>query len=431
MYKLTKWLNRLVSIATLFFFLNNLEAQDSLHEVSLEKVYELARENYPLIKQKDLIARSSFLTIENIKTAYFPQVSLNGQATYQSDVTSIPVSLPGLNINSLSKDQYKIWGEVNQLIYDGGVIKNQKELQQRSSLLDDQKTEVELYKLHDRMNQLYLGILLLDAQLNQAALVKENANIGLRLVQSQVKNGTAFKSAQWVLEVQLLQTNQKIIEINNNRLGMLRVLELFIHQPVSNNVKLSTPLIVQNSYDDMLSRPELKLYTLQDSLFKTQHQIISSKNNPKISLFAQGGYGKPGFNQLLNDFAWYGIGGVRFAWSLNSFYTARRDQQVITINQKMNNIQKDVFVLNTNSQLSQQQSDIVKLQELLKIDEQIVEVRSKVTESAKAQLENGVINSNDYLREINAEDQARISAIVHNIQLLQSKINYQTIKGNQ
>jgi len=58
-------------------------------------------------------------------------------------------------------------------------------------------------------------------------------------------------------------------------------------------------------------------------------------------------------------------------------------------------------------------------------------LKQQVKEAAKAQLENGVITANDYLREVNAEDQARQSRITHQLQLLQAQINYQTISGKQ
>ena len=151
-----------------------LPAQSVISKLNLEQAYQLARSNYPLIKQKDLIGKTAFLTIENINTAYLPQFSLNGQASYQSDVTSINIPIAGASIVPMSKDQYKFWGELNQLIYDGGLIKNQKQLQERSTLIDDQKLEVELYKLKDRINQLYLGLLLIEAQIFQAKLFNEN-----------------------------------------------------------------------------------------------------------------------------------------------------------------------------------------------------------------------------------------------------------------
>jgi len=405
-------------------------SQPAITSLNLEKAYQLARENYPLIKQKDLIARSSFLTIENIRTAFLPQLSVNGQASYQSDVTTISIPIAGFKYTPLSKDQYKVWGDLNQLIYDGGIVKTQKTIQERSSLVDDQKTEVELYQLKDRINQLYLGVLLLDEQLKQAVLAREDVNIGLKTVQAQVQNGTAFKSAQWVLEAQLLQNDQKVIEIKNSRLALLHVLELFVRVPISENVLLEVP-VVKTTLDDTIQRPEILLYGYQDSLWRAQQQLVNAKNIPTLSLFAEGGYGKPGYNMLDNAFTLYGIGGIRFNWSISNFYTSKRQQQIIDVNRKINNVQKEVFLFNTRTELVQQQANIKNLKDEIDIDEKIMAVRSKITESSKAQLQNGVINSNDYLREINAEDQTRSLNILHQIQLLQAKINYQTIQGNQ
>ena len=433
MHNLTKWLKNKKGIQLSIFFVVMMQlgySQPALTSLNLEKAYQLARENYPLIKQKDLIARSAFLTIENIRTAFLPQLSVNGQASYQSDVTTISIPIAGFKYTPLSKDQYKVWGDLNQLIYDGGIVKTQKTIQERSSLVDDQKTEVELYQLKDRINQLYLGILLLDEQLKQAVLAREDVNIGLKTVQAQVQNGTAFKSAQWVLEAQLLQNDQKVIELKNSRLALLHVLELFVRQTISENVVLDVP-VVKTTLDDNIARPEILLYSYQDSLWRAQQQLVNAKNIPTLSLFAQGGYGKPGFNMLDNAFTLYGIGGIRFNWSISNFYTSKRQQQIIDVNRKINNVQKEVFLFNTRTELVQQQANIKNLKDEMDIDEKIMAVRSKITESSKAQLQNGVINSNDYLREINAEDQTRSLNILHQIQLLQAKINYQTIQGNQ
>lgn len=430
MRKLTKWLTIGASLFLMQFGTIELSAQSVISKLNLEQAYQLARSNYPLIKQKDLIGKTAFLTIENINTAYLPQLSLNGQASYQSDVTSINIPIPGASIVPMSKDQYKFWGELNQLIYDGGMIKNQKQIQERSTLIDDQKLEVELYKLKDRINQLYLGLLLIEAQISQAKLFNENIQIGLKTVNAQLASGTVFKSAALVLEAQLLQTDQRIVELKSNKKALSKVLGLFINLQIPENIQLEKPEM-NDLLDATIDRPEIKLYAYQDSLLYIQNQIVSAKSIPKISLFAQGGYGRPGLNMLNNDFALFGIGGVRLNWSLSNLYTRKREHQVVALNQKINEVQKEVFVFNTTTQLSQQLEEVKKLQALSGIDQKIIDVRINITAASKAQLQNGVINSNDYLRELNAEDQTRNNFLLHQIQLLQAKINYKTIKGNQ
>jgi len=441
MHRLTKWLNKVVNIGLIFFMLlinvtavsqnTDMLTLDKAAILTLDKAYDLAKQNYPLIRQKQLIEKSSFLTVENVRTSLLPQLSVNGQVTYQSDVINIPVSIPNVKIDPLSKDQYKIWADVNQLIYDGGITKAQQSLQEAGTKVDEQKLEVELYKLKDRISQLYLGILLLDAQLKQVDLVKSDIETGLKSVQAQVNNGTAFKSGVLVLQAQLLQTDQRAIELSANRKGLIDVLGLFVNQSLPETIQLQMPVVKEMILNTTIHRPELQLYSYQDDFLKTQHQLITAKNLPKASLFVQGGYGKPGLNQLMNEFSLYSIGGVRLNWSLNGLYTVKRERQVVEVNQEINAVQKDVFLFNTAAQLKQQASDIQKLEKLIKADGQIISIREQIKVAANAQLENAVITSNDYLREVNAEDQARVTLITHQLQLLQAKINYQNTKGNQ
>lgn len=148
-------------------------------------------------------------------------------------------------------------------------------------------------------------------------------------------------------------------------------------------------------------------------------------------MFVQGGYGKPGLNFLKNEFAFFYTTGLRLNWNFGGLYTRQNEKKLVEISQQSINVQKDVFLLNTNTQLKQQQSEIEKLQKLIAADNEIIDLRIKVKDAAKAQLENGVITANDYLREVNAEDQSRQSLITHQVQLLQAQINYQTISGKQ
>ena len=430
MHVLTKWLNRMAKILSfpiLLFLTQQIEAQ-SINELTLDKAYSLARENYPLLKQKDLINRSAFLTIDNINKSFLPQVTLSGQATYQSEVTKFPISLPGTTIPELAKDQYKFLADINQLLYDGGLAKTQKEIQQVNSLVEDQKTEVELYKLKDRINQLFLGTALLDQQINQTGLQRKDIELGLNKVKAQVANGTAFQSNKLVLDAEMLKNDQRLIELKANRKSLLDVMQLFINKPLSADAVLILPEIEMIT-EDSVQRPELQLYHYQDSLLSIQDKLISSKNRPKTSVFAQGGYGRPGLNFLKNDFNFYYAGGLKLSWSLGGLYTAKKEREINEVSQQVVNVQKDVFLLNTNTQLVQQKNEIDKMKDLITVDNKIIDVREQVKKASNAQLENGVITANDYLREVNAEDQARLSLIAHQLQLLQAKINYLNILG--
>ena len=403
-----------------------LTAQEPI--LSLQKAYDLAQQNYPLIKQRDLIRQTAGLSIENLSKGFLPQFSLSGQATYQSAVTEPKITGVGAFIEVLTKDQYRVLADVNQLIYDGGAIRQQKNIQELNEEVEQQKIEVELYKLKERINQVFFGVLYLDEQLKQVELIKVDLNNGIKRVEAQVNNGTSFRSNLHVLNAELLKTDQRAIELKASRKGFLDVLELFINQDLPENTKLEKPK-AGGQLQNEIARPELKLYSTQEKLLGGQYRLVDSRNRPKASLFFQGGYGKPGLNMFINGFDFFYTTGIRFNWSFGGLYTQKREKKIIELNQKTVDIQKDVFLFNTNTQLKQEQSEVEKLQKLVDTDKEIIDLRIKVKDAAKAQLENGVITANDYLREVNAEDQARQSLITHQIQLLQAQINYQTISG--
>lgn len=400
-------------------------------KLTLSEAYDLSQKNYPAVKQKDLVRQTETISLENLQKGFLPQFSLNAQATYQSDVTKIPITLPNFSIESPSKDQYKVLADLSQLIYDGGVIKEQKTLQHLNASVEDQKVEVELYKLKERINQLYLSILFLDEQLKQTELVKADIQTGIKRVEAQVNNGVAFKSNLNMLKAELLKADQRTIEIKSSRKGYVDVLALFTGQQLDEHIQLERPAMTVNTAASEIVRPELKLYTEQQKLIDQQQRLITAKNLPKASLFAQGGYGRPGLNQLKNEFDFYYIGGIRFNWALGGLYTKKREKELVAVNRKMVEVQKETFLLNSNTQLKQQQAEIDKLNQLVASDNEIISLRKTVTDAAKAQLENGVITANDFLKEVNAEDQARQTLITHQVQLLQAQITYQTILGKQ
>lgn len=424
---MVKYCKLLVSALLLTY---SLTAQD-IQSLSIDKAYELSEKNYPVTRQSKLIEQTAAIGIDNLNKGYLPQVSLSGQATYQSEVTKVPVSLPGLNIESPSKDQYKLVADVNQLIYDGGAIRQQKVVQELNAGVEEQKVAVELYKLKERVNQVYLGVLYIDEQLKQVGLIKEDLQTGIQRVEAQVNNGVAFRSNLNVLKAEMLKADQRAIELKATRKGLIETLALFLGQSLGENTVLEKPVIGSFEPGPDITRPELKLFQEQLNLTSVQTNLIKTKNLPKASLFVQGGYGRPGLNMLSNEFDPYYLGGVRFNWSLGGLYTKKKEKEQVEVNKRIIDIQKETFLLNTNTQLKQQQSEVDKLEQLLASDAAIIDLRQQVKEAAKAQLENGVITANDYLREVNAEDQARQARITHGLQLLQAQISYQTISGKQ
>ncbi len=409
------------------FFSLPIRSQET-QTLTIENCYALASEHYPLAKQRELILKSRDYSIENISKGYLPQVNIVGQASYQSEVTQVPIQLPNTTIPVLDKDQYKIYGEINQVVYDGGMIKQQKLSQESKSLVEAQKLEVELYKLKERINDLYFGILLVNEQLRQNALKKDDIALGIKKTEAQLANGTVFRSSLDILKAEYLTVSQQTLTLLSNKKAYLNMLALFLNKPLDDNTLLVTPvppvLSTQNN------RPELGLFEQQTKNIDIQQQAITIKNIPKLNFFFQGGMGKPALNMLSNDFEAYYIGGIRLNWSLFGYYTQRKEKDLLNINKEDISIQKETFLFNTNYQLQQQNEEISRLSGYLISDQEIISLRGSIKKAALAQLENGVSTTSDYLREVNAEDTARQNKILHQIQLLAAQYKVRLTQGN-
>ena len=118
-------------------------------QLTLEGCQHSAQTNYPLVRQYGLIEKAQEYNLENAGKGYLPQFTLSGKATYQSDVTKLPVDVPGIDIKSMPKDQYQVMLEVSQNIWDGGDIRSKKQLTRATSEIDRGKQEVDMYALNE------------------------------------------------------------------------------------------------------------------------------------------------------------------------------------------------------------------------------------------------------------------------------------------
>lgn len=403
-------------------------AAQQVYVLNIDTCFAMAKRNVPLSKQYGWIDKSEEYTVENINKGLLPRVNLIGQATYQSDVTQITIPLPNIETPTLPKGQYKIYGEVQQPITDLITIKEQRKWVAANAAVETQKVEVEMYKLRERVNQLYFGILLIDEQMKQLALLANDIQSGIDKTDVSIKNGTAIKSSLENLQAELIATNQRVIELQSNRQAFVDMLAYLIGLPIAKNTKFEIPITRVSSA--AINRPELKLFELQKTTFDLQNDLVEAKKLPRFSVFVQGGIGRPALNILKEEAQGYYIAGLRFNWDLSSFYTNNREKQINALNQKQIETQREMFLFNTNLSLSQQNAEIAKIQALMKTDNQIIALRESVKRTTKIQLENGTATANDYLIAVNAEDKARQNLIVHQMQLLMAQYNYLNTTGN-
>lgn len=398
----------------------------SQEKLTLEECYNLVKTNYPLVKQKGLLAKQNAIDLELIATERLPQLELSAQATYQSDVIEIPIQNAG--IESMNKDQYRATFSANQLIFGDGII-DASLLAKKASLKTKQKqVEVTLYQLKKQVNQLYFSVLLL--QEKKALLNAKNQQLVSKLkeVKSGVKNGVLLPTSDLVLEAEIIKIKQQFTEIALSKRSLLQTLSSIIGKEIDAEIILKNPEISNNLLTNNM-RPELDLFQLKKEEIAISEQLLSKKTAPKLVGFANAGYGNPGLNMLDNSFQPFYIVGVKLNWNPFDWNANKKQRESLLINKDIIDNEAEIFSLNTNIELKQQQVEINKIENFITSDIEIIDIRKKVLKAAESQLKNGVISTSNYITELTNlyEDENTLST--HKIQLLLAKANYKIIKG--
>ncbi len=415
-------------ILIFFLFLTTvlpIRAQDT---ITLDYCYTRAEKNYPLARQSDLYSASGALRIQNLNKNYLPSMNLNASASLQSDVTSVslnlPKSFPAVSFPSPDKDQYKVSLDVNQSIYDGNVTAYQKKIEKVSLQSDEKNVQIQLYQVKDQVNQLYFTIILI--QENEALLKNSRGNIESRLKEmtSAVANGTQLQSSADALHAELLLIDQQLAGLATDRTASFSMLSELISEPISSSANLKLPDVTISSMIFENRRPENELYDIQQGRYDVMKSMVTSKWNPKVSAYGQLGYGKPGFNMLSNDFTTFWIIGGRLTWNFWNWNQNKNEKKNYDIQKQVVVTQKETFDKNLRIAADRNMAEITKFADMLVKDQELIDLRTRITKTASSQLDNGVITSSDFITRFNEEIQAKMNRELHRIQLVKAKMNY-------
>ena len=398
--------------------------------LSLQTCYRLARQNNPMSHQLPLEDHITNLKTENTKKGYLPQLSLNGKATYQNDVTSVPIKVPGVTPVTISKDQYQAALNLSQPIYDGGNVASQLKLDRLDGKINNQSVEVSLYQIHNQVNGLYFKILLLKKNEASLDLMKKQLQKRIDMVRSQVKNGALLPGSQDALEAEMLKTEQSISGIESDKQAAYASLGELIGRDLSSEPDLQLPkqLIEENTQSKWV-RPEYKLFRLQRDKLQQMGEQTKVAYRPHVSAFAEGMYGRPGLNIFKNEFQANYMVGIRASWKLWDWNRSKTSREVLKL-QKMNVLYNQLtFTQNLKVAVHQELGDVAKYRDMMKKDRQIIKLREKVEQQSASQLHNGVITPTEYISDLYGVYQARLAMDQHDIQWMMAKINYLTKTG--
>ena len=394
---------------------------------TLEECQQAAESNYPLIRQYDLIRKTTQLTVANIQKGWLPQVSASAQTTYQSDVVSWPSEMKtlmtnmGIGLKGLKKDQYRVGIDVNQTVYDGGVISSQKAIAREQGKVQEAQTEVNIYNVRMRVDEMYFSLLMLDEQILLNRDLQELLAGNERKLEAMVKGGTAAESDWQSVKAERLKVVQQATSLESQK----RMLTMMLSAFCGIEVKSVEKPVVQAESGVLTSenhRPELRALDAQIGLLNAQEKALNAALMPKLGVFAQGYYGYPGLNMfedmMSHKWSLNGLIGARLTWNIGALYTRKNDKAKLQVQRDLTESNREVFLFNNRMEQIQQNEDIARYKLLMADDEEIIELRSAVRKASESKLSHGIIDVNDLVREINQENAARVQQSIHEIEML-------------
>jgi len=397
-------------------------AQQSL---TLEDCYALANKNYPIAKQIGLLQQKSDYEVDALQTGKLPKIDLIAQGSYQNQVTTIPNPV----LEPLNKDQYRANFDVNQLIYNGGLIDANTKLKQAQTKTQQQQVEVSLYQIKTKINQLYFSILLLQER-KELLISKQNQLVSkIKEVTAGIKFGAILPASEKVLEAENLKIKQQLSEIQFDKKRLFENLSSLTFTIVPENTTFEKPIVITSETSGN-NRPELKYFEFQNQQIEASKTVVSKNNLPKVNAFGIAGYGNPGLNMVDNSFQPILMVGLRANWNVFDWNKSKAEKDALSISADIVATEKEAFLLNNSLQLQEMNNEIKKSEEIIKTDTEIIGLREYVEKSANAQLKNGVITTSEYLVEFTNLYEARTNQKLHEIQLALAKANYQIVKGN-
>lgn len=397
-------------------------------QVTLEQCMELARRNYPQIRQLNLIEEAAEYDIANVSKSWLPQLTISGKASYQSDVVEMPFEIPGFSFD-LPHDQYSVVGELSQTIWDGGTSKSQKELYSAGAEVQKSQLEVSVYSINDRVVQVYLGILLIDAQLRQNDILERSLERNAGQVQACIDNGTAYRADLDMVRVSMLNCEQQKEGLLSDRAAYLEMLERLIGTSLEGQELVEPDCDAACPDAAAVTRPELALYDAQRRQNEAQLRQLDSKILPRFSLSLQGGIGRPGLNMLDSSFQPYYTAGIRMSWDLGALYTRRDEKQKLDVQLRTIESDRETFLFNTGISALQLRSSIDKARRLLEKDGEIIALQESIRAAGEEQYRNGTISMTDLMKRIDDEYDARVAESIHRIQLLMAVYDYKNCVG--
>jgi len=393
-------------------------------QLSLQECLNLMAKNSYLQKNNALNEEFSSLEIKNLKTNYLPDLQLNAQGTYQSDVIKLDIKLPvgNLNLPEVDKDQYKVFLSIQQILWDGGMSKDAQNIEKIKAETQQLTTRAQIEKSQATIADFYFKLLQINTNKEILNKTIEELNKRITIIESAVKDGAMAEIQLQKLQVEKLKFQQKLQEVNPLQKSLKQAMIILLNDSNLTDFKAVAPNI-KFSQMDVTNKVEISQLEKNKELIGSQNLLLKAQRIPKIAVFGQAGYGKPGLNMLSNTFDPYFIVGINANWKIWDF-TTKNKKQKLKIQQELINNKKENLILNFNALNETLKGNIEKYNDLILSDKDIVDLQTKILKKASSQLDKGIISSNDYLQDLYAQTRYQLNLELHKTEKQQAIANY-------
>jgi len=397
--------------------------------LTLEECLEKSALNHPVRDQADYLAASGAMKIRNLNRHYLPEFTINGNIHYQSDVTEVPIRIPQFEFEALSKDWYKISLDASQVIWDGGITRRSKEVEELENMIGLQNVGIEIYRMRERVITAYFNILALQEQKALLELHLETLQSKLNEVESGIRHGAVLASNADILKAEMLKMDQKLAENELNIVLAYKILSILTNEEITVDTDLEMP--VQDTYMTAggQDRLEYGLFSLQEQKAESMKKVVSSRLMPRFMAYGQAGYGRPGFDMLKNEFDDFYMIGARMSWNFWDWNKGRNEKSILDLNRNIIQSNRDLFSQNISIELERKQAEVLRYRKLIEKDEEIAALRAGIAKTYASRLANGVITATEYITELNAETEALLNLKIHQVQLVKAQYDYLVTAG--
>lgn len=378
---------------------------------------------------------ASALRIDAIRTGWMPGTSLLGNGMWQSEVTNIAGSMPGLEVPLPPRERYQMTLRVDQLLFDGGELGGRRAIEESRLARSRADLETELYGLRLEVNAAFFRALIFEERLAEMDALIADLESRMSLVRARVEEGAALPGDSALVLAEVLSARQERLGLERLRDAELAVLERLTGESIATSDRLAAPSLaarvdsVRGLAGLPRARPEFESFSRARQAIESQRGALGTALGPRVSAFAEGGIGRPGldiFNLSPHGFA---MAGIQLRWSPFDWGGTRHNQEALTVEQRVVDLDEAALEARLDRDTRRDLAEIDRLSELLETDGRVVTLRELVERQALAQLEEGTITASDYIERRTELLRARLALRQHRVELAGAHAGYLTTLG--